>query len=269
MLSGKFCSIKDLVWMLYRDLGTEENISLSDCAEWAVECINLIYQPSSYVKIITGHGDNPDFDITNYKVQLPCNLVSIVAVSVDGYAAVPASGQFHMLQGGLCCGIDELTTQAISSGQFIDNFGNVFDAELGSGTSGNYTTYEVNNGWLTLSIKEGKVCLAYLAIATDECGLPLIPDDIHYKEAIKRFITKNIDYIRFRQNPTERAYRELYEDSEKQYCWAIGAASNKGKAPDTNKMESIKRTLLRIRPDINKFNSFFATQNLQEERKIR
>lgn len=265
MLNNKFVSVKEVIADFYRDTGFNEEVNIGDIAEWTAQCIGLIYQPDTYIKKITGHKEDSNLDIKSYRAELPCDLVNLIAVSVDGYSAIPSSYQFHQLKDGLCCGVDDFTASSLSSGQFIDNLGNVFSAKLGiNGTT--YASYTIDNGWLTLSKKEGKVCLAYLAYPTDCDGFPMIPDDVTFKEAIKRYITKQIDYIKWRTNPTERAYKELYEHSEQQYNWYIAAASNKAKMPDTNKIESIKRTLLRLRPDINKFSTFFKNLNFQEAR---
>jgi len=78
-----------------------------------------------------------------------------------------------------------------------------------------------------------------------------------------------IDYIKFRTNPSDAGYRNLYEHSEKEYNWYIGAASSKLKMPDVNEMESIKRTLLRLKPNVNAYSSFFSTLNSPEVRRLK
>jgi len=268
MTNGKFISLKTVLWEIYRDTGHVEELNMADVAEWALDCIGLIYHPTSYLKVITGHKDRPNLEILNYRAKLPCDLVYLVGIAVDGFIALPSANMFHSLMDGSCCDISNLTS-GISNGTFIDSFGNTFITNAGNRSRGSGVTYELNDDWLTLSVKEGKVCLAYLAIPTDLEGLPLVPDDTTFKEAIKRYVIMKIDYIKFRTNPSDNGYRILYEHSEKEYNWYIGSASAKLKMPDVNQMESIKRTLLRLKPNVNAYSSFFSTLNSPEARRFK
>lgn len=267
MLNGRTISLKQIIWECYRDTAIQDTISQSDMVEWATESLQFINYPDQWEKKVTGYKANPDLDITNYRAKIPCDLVHLVAVSVDGYAAVPASNTFHQLLDGTCCGVDEFSS-LLTDGTFIDNFGNTFLTTFGTKYGSAPLTYELNNDWLTLSVKSGKACLAYLAFPTDCDGFPMIPDNNSYKEAVKRFLMMKIDYIKWRQNPSDSGFKALYEDSEKQWNWYCGQAQNQGKLPDYAHMENIKNMLMRLKPNIKAFDNFYTSLTSREARKL-
>ena len=267
MLNGKNISLKDVVWTFYRDTGLQDTVSLGDLSEWGTEALQFINYPDQWEKVVTRYKSNPDLDITNYKAKIPCDLVHLVAVSVDGYAATPSTNSFHQLLDGACCGVNEFGS-LLTDGTFVDNFGNTFLTTFGTKYGSAPLTYELNNDWLTLSIKKGKVCIAYLRFPVDCDGFPMIPDNNSYKEAVKRFMMMKVDYLKWRQNPSDRGFKDLYEHSEQQWNWYCGQAQNQGKMPDLGKMENIKNMLLRLRPNIKAFSSYFTTLASPEARKL-
>ncbi len=270
MLNGKFTSVKDIIWKIYKDSGIQDEIPFSDCIEWTIDCLELIYHPDQFERKVIGHGSDDSFDVTNYRVKIPCDLVHLVSVSVDGYPALPSTNSFHQLMGGECCEVNEFQADLLASnGIFVDGFGNTFDSSLGLSTNSAPVTYELNNNWLTLSVKTGKVCIAYLAHPTDCDGFPMIPDDVSYREAISRCVLTRLDYIKWRQNPSDQGLRNLYEHSEGQYNWYLAQAQNKAKLPDQNKMESIKRQMLRLKPSVNEWARNFTTLGVSELRKLK
>lgn len=166
-----------------------------------------------------------------------------------------------------CCGIDELGE--VDGDTFIDNFGNVFNTGLGIKYTNNDISYDLNNDYITLSVEEGEVCISYLAIPTDNLGFPLIPDDVSYKEAVKRFLIMKLDYINWRKDPDSRGLQKIYENSQQEWCWYCGQAGNKAKMPDIDGMESIKSMLIRLKPRFDEHRGFFRFLNISEKRRFK
>jgi hypothetical protein len=267
MLSGKLISSKDLIWKIYKDAGFQEELNWSDIIEYFIDTLEFIYHPDNFEKRVMGYKNNPDFDVQNYRVKIPCNLVHLVSLTVDGFPALPSTNTFHQLMDGSCCGVDEFAS-ILSNGTFVDGFGNTFVTNLGTTYSGVPLTYELNNDWITLSVKTGKVCIAYLAHPVDDCGFPMIPDDVFYREALSRGVIARLDYQKWRQNPSDNGLRALYEHSEQQANWYIGGAQNRAKLPDTNKMEVMKNMLLRLKPEINQWAYNFAHLPTGENKRL-
>jgi hypothetical protein len=266
--AAKIISSKEIVWNIYRDTGAQESISHSDIFEWVIEALSLIGNPQGLSKKVTGHKDNPNLEIINYRARLPKDFFKLRQIAVNGFPAYPSSNTFHYLMDGKCCGIDELGS-VLSTGEFRDNFGNIFCTNLGTKYGSTPLTYDLNNDFITLSVKEGKVCLSYLAHAVDCDGFPMVPDDISYKKAVEWYARKQIEYIRWRNNPDSSGYRALYEHAEGEYNWYISQAINSAKMPDHNEMEVIKNSLLKLKPEVNFWQTFYDPLVLPELRQIK
>jgi len=268
MINGKLISTKDIIWKVYKDAGFVDEINWGDAIEWTIDALEFIYHPDNFEKKVTGHKSDPTYDITNYRAKIPCDLVHLVGVTVDGWPALPTTNTYHQLKDGGCCGVDEFAS-LLSNGTFVDNFGNTFITNLGTKYGGAPLTYELNNDWITLSVKEGKLCIAYLAHPTDCDGFPMVPDDVHFREAITKAIVRRLDYLKWRQNPNDRGLKALYDHSDQEYCWYIASAQNRAKMPDVDKMESIKNQMLRLKPSISEWSRNFTTLLSPESRRLK
>ena len=112
---------------------------------------------------------------------------------------------------------------------------------------------------VTTNVKTGKACMAYRAFPIDEDGFPLIPDEERIKEAVYATLLRNVDYIKWREDPESAAKLRLFEHSEREYCFFMASADSRIKTPDAGEMENIKNQILTLKPRINEFNNFFAS----------
>ena len=290
-LNGKYISLKAIMEQVYADNGYQFELPWVDCMMWAEEALNLIGHPRQYIKKITGHKENPNLDIKNYRAQLPCDFYQLEQVAVNGMPAEYSGNTFHHLMDGACCGLEGYSTlvaqvQEQNWGSLVrsydedtqeyvylernDNLSNTeggimsFDLTMNADTTYNPITFELNNNHITLSVKEGEVCMAYLAIPTDEEGLPLIPEDTSYQLAIKKYLTMKIDYIAWRRGELRS---DIFEHSQQEWTWYVGQAGNKAKMPNIDQMEGIKNQIMRLLPKINHHETFFRSLGSPEIRK--
>jgi len=299
-LNGKYISLKSIIEQVYADNGYQFEVPWVDCMQWTEEALNLIGHPRQYVKKVTGHKENPDLSIKNYRAKLPCDFYQLEQIAVNGKAAEYSSNTFHHLLSGDCCGIGEDTGSALyyNGEQVVTrNWGEnvlTYDEATGSYSyqardleemenlnllsnatqqfsigSENYEenariTFDLNNDNITLSVKEGNVCIAYLAVPTDEEGLPLIPEETSYQLAIKKYLTMKIDYIAWRKGELRP---DIFQHSEQEWQWYVGQAGNKAKMPSIDQLEGIKNQVMRLLPNINAHETFFANQSSPELRK--
>ncbi len=293
-LNGKYISLKAIMEQVYADNGYQFELPWIDCMQWAEEALNLIGHPRQYIRKVTGHKDNPDLDIKDYRAHLPCDFYSLEQVAVNGMPAEYSGNTFHHLLDGACCGIEGYTT--LSTEIKERNWGNlvkVTDTDgtvsyeqrdegemdnLNLGYSGLMTfdmtesmysenlpiTFDINNNHITLSEKEGQVCMAYLAIPTDEEGLPLIPEDTSYQLAVKKYLTMKIDYIGWRKGEIRS---DIFQHSEQEWQWYVGQAGNKAKMPNIDQIEAIKNQVMRLLPRVNHHETFFRSLGAPELRK--
>ncbi len=267
MLNGKYISIARLIEELYRDNGYSTEIPWEDLISWTDDALLLIGANQQFLKKVTGTEADPDLDVTDYRAPLPCDFYKLEQIAFDGAPVRFAGSTFQHLLSGECCGLsDSATVTEI----FRDNFGNEFSPQLSASTSASPSdvTFDINNNYMTFNKKEGKVCLAYLAVPMDKDGFPLIPDNISYRKAVKAYLSARLDYLNWRKDPSDRGKKSLYDDSEQQWCWYVGQAGNKAKMPDVAMMESIKNERLRLIPDINQYSNFFKSLGAMERRRL-
>lgn len=255
MIISKFSSSKEIVENVYRDNGYQTELPWVDLQYWIYEALELLQSSQQYIPKVAGVNNFPALEIENYKAVLPCDFHKLSWILVNGCPATLQEGATLQLLDGDCC--DNFTTSIANEAIFKDGFGNIFSSGLGSISaigSCKDITFTLNNNYLTLSVKEGTVCMGYLAFSLDSEGFPLIPDDNKYKIAITKYLTKKLDYIEWRKGNLPK---EVYDNSEEQCNWAMGSASNNVKTPDVHQMEAIKNSLLRLMPRNTQYKSLF------------
>ncbi len=268
MIVNKFISSKSVIEDIFRNTQAAELLPLEDLLYFIYESLALMDQPLQFIKKVTGHIDNPDLDITNYRAELPCDFYKLERIAVNGMPVRYSGNAFHHLMSGACC---DVNTGSSTSDVFIDNFGNMFSpqsSDMISSSGVDSYTFDINDNYLTLSTKEGKVCMAYLAFPTDKEGFPMIPDDIKYKMACQKYLLQKIRYIDWSKDPDSRGKKALFDHDEKEWLWYVGAATSKAKLPDVSQMENLKNQLVRLIPNINEYNNFFNTLGKQQQKRI-
>ena len=297
-LNGKYISLNAIMEQVYADNGYQFELPWVDIMMWTEEALNLIGHPRQYIRKVTGHKENPNLDIKNYRAQLPCDFHSLEQIAVNGMPAEYSGNTFHHLMDGACCGIEGYTTLANDVkerkwGELVkvtedvnedgtSNYGASYYVERNDTLSNteeglmsfdmtttvdsnfNPITFDINNNNITLSCKEGKVCMAYLAIPTDINGLPLIPEDTSYQLAVKKYLTMKIDYIAWRRGELQQA---IFQHSEQEWQWYVGQAGNKAKMPNIDQIEAIKNQTMRLLPQVNHHETFFRGLGSPELRK--
>ena len=290
-LNGKYISLNAIMEQVYADNGYQFELPWVDIMMWTEEALNLIGHPRQYIRKVTGHKENPNLDIKDYRAHLPCDFHSLEQIAVNGMPAEYSGNTFHHLMDGACCGFEGYST--LSSHVQEQNWGTLvkttdeetgmavyverddalsnteggimsFDLTMNADTTYNPITFDLNNNHITLSVKEGQVCMAYLAIPTDEEGLPLIPEDTSYQLAVKKYLTMKIDYIAWRKGELQSA---VFQHSEQEWAWYVGQAGNKAKMPNLDQMEAIKNQTMRLLPKVNHHETFFRSLSTPEVRK--
>ncbi len=144
---------------------------------------------------------------------------------------------------------------------FYDNFGNVYSPQalpINRRLDQVTPTYQLGSGHITFNVKEGKVCMAYLALPMDKEGFPFIPDDVKYKRACSSYLQWKLDYILWRTGIINNA---VYKESKDEYEWAIASAIAHIKTPDVNQAESLRRQLTKMIVRNEDFRTGFVNMN--------
>lgn len=85
--------------------------------------------------------------------------------------------------------------------------------------------------------------MSYYAFPTDDEGMPMIPDNGAFKQAVKSFIAERQAFKMMTMGKFDDGiYKLLLRDRD----WYVGKAQNAHLVPNRDKMESIKNQMLRI-----------------------
>jgi hypothetical protein len=123
-------------------------------------------------------------------------------------------------------------------------------------------TYTVNGNYIFTNFDHGKVLMSYLSIPTDDEGLPLIPADEWWRQAVTYEIAYKIAFKMMLQgNITNQAFQII----ERERDWKVAQAVNKSKIPSIDEMESFKNQWLKLIPNNNNHDTMFKNMQLPEK----
>lgn len=97
-------------------------------------------------------------------------------------------------------------------------------------------TYKLQGHFIYVTEPFTKIEISYKAIDTDECGLPLIPDNAKFIRALERYIKVQHFEILYDQG---KINDKVYERAQQEYCWAVGACETEFNSLSVDKLESV------------------------------
>ena len=127
--------------------------------------------------------------------------------------------------------------------------------------------YKVNNGYIYTNFKHGFVEMSYKALPIDEFGMPMVPDEIKFIRAVVTYLTAQLDKKRWRTTKNN-ADKLIWQESDREALWYIGAARSKAHNPNYDLMESIKNMMLRSIPKLNEHKYGWKNTDLPEQRRF-
>lgn len=116
--------------------------------------------------------------------------------------------------------------------------------------------YELKPGYLYSNIPCGYIKLSYFANYTDEDGLPMIPDNPSYFEAIYWYVAMKLIYIDYFKGNKPQS---LYYDAKRSYNFYRNQAYAEAMMPDQNDIMNISRTWHTLVPEIESYDTFLST----------
>lgn len=304
----KLTSLKEVIAKCYADLDIkEEHVPVSDMVTWGGEALRKIGGFASLVNRITGiadqHGFTPMVPITNYRGELPCDLVRIIGVGLGAtetgsfLPAVIATGTYERVKGdkqsSTTSDIEPYASATIDKVQFISDMmaityndawteynsntqlrtivDKVF-VEDGTNITGIPKTdvteayYTINPPYIDTSLENGYAMIAYKAIPLDCDGYPMIPDDEDVKEAVYWYINMKMLYPQWRQGHLRDA---IYEHAETEWKKKKMAAYATIMMPSHDELTTIQNTWIRLIPKMNEHSTSYQYLGTQERVKIK
>jgi len=236
----QYVSLDIIMDKIYRDNRFMEKVDYFDVVEWSGEVIKLIGAPSAFLKKVTGNSlITPNISIVDYKGELP----------VDYHRVMPG-------------GVRDFDSKVVFRGS-TDTFAKA-PAITGEDSSLAQTdrTYTINDNYIFPSVDDITIEMAYYAFPVDDCGMPRIPDNVKYVNAISSYIAERIG---FGQWTIGKLPDKVYAKLEQERLWYIGAASSAASMRSADEMESWTKGWARLNPVINSHMTSFKYFGAQED----
>lgn len=246
-LTPQTISLQVIVAQVYRDLGITEEYDTIDLIEWAVDALRFINAFGQYEKV------EECIKISNYKAEIPCGLIALLEIDYNGSQLSKASNN----------NFRRINQRVIEPYSY--NLNNLDSLPLKLGRMHylpNGESFIFKNGWIKTSFCDGIIKIKYNKLAVDDDGIPTIPDEVSYKEAITWFIKMKHFY---KKAIKEDRYRWFYQDAEVKWNKYCNQAGTKAMMPDIFTLENIKRNFLSFVPKINSYNNFFDDLNVNNK----
>lgn len=123
-------------------------------------------------------------------------------------------------------------------------------------------TYKIQNSIIFTSIKEGTIEIAYTAVATDNEGFPLIPDDSAFIRALQLYVKKQYFTILF---DLGKITLQSLQNTQQEYGFAVGAAASSLTIPSIDQMESITNSWNTLIQRTTQHKTGFINNGVQEK----
>lgn len=125
-------------------------------------------------------------------------------------------------------------------------------------------TYKLQGNVIFTSMKCGKIELAYYAMAVDDEGYPMVPDDSSFIKALELYIKKECFTVLF---DLGKINREVYQNTLQEYMFYAAQAQTSLIKPSYDQMEAICNAFNTLVPRMSEHRTGYV--NMGSKEKIR
>ena len=271
----KSCSIEEVIARIIRNTRIFDPSFIIDMNEWIPEAMGMMKTQYQYSPAFM------DISVNFHKGKLPCDLVSLQAVEYGGcrlnysstvkhYKTGPAVGKEQpivpVFTSEAMAQVSSYVETNIIEGRPVQTpYNNIvwrstletLAAACSLPLSSHW--YQTEMDWLNTSICDGDVRLHYYAIPVDENGLPLIPDNEDYKQALYYYVRAMM--IGAGYDDKIFKYEQLMQHFETHAARAIGQI----RYPSLDMKHQQIKTQVRFIPPENYWENYFSVQSPEQE----
>jgi hypothetical protein len=192
----KSCSIEEVIARIIRNTRITDPSFIIDMNEWIPEAMGMMktkyqLQPVAQNVLIEFH-----------KAKLPCNLDSLEAVVYNGYRlqtsnGISRTGVKHVnvpktkypdvfVSGTVLQPVPSYNLENSLMWQSVVVSADTLNQCSSIPTGGDW--YKIEMGWITTSMRDAVISLYFWQVPLDANGLPLIPDNEDYKQALYYYV---------------------------------------------------------------------------------
>lgn len=241
MYNGNTVSLKRVIWKVMNSR-LMQDLTYELAAEFASEAIRLIGAPLAYEDKVT----RPPLKVIDHKAQMPAGVILV--------RGVRAFSSNHILEKEVGIPMTWATDIYHESVGCEEQDGKCADL-------GFEVTYTIQSNVITTSFSTGYVEVAYQALATDEDGFPLVPDNQDFLLALEY-------YIRYRYleplwevgKITDKVFNRI----DQMKSWYIGAAQSDMQLANMDHVEAMMNSVNRLIINSNAQRNFFKFMGKHE-----
>jgi len=232
-MAVQYRSIKVILDRLLRNSLMNE-LTFESAIDYTVDFFGINGIPEMYIEKLY------KTEIRDYRASLPCDFIEEKQILF--------STQFHQAA--------KFYPARYATDTFHDNLKCASNLDKSIDFS-----YSINNNFIFASIENGLLQMSYLAIATDDDGYPLLPDDTNFLLALEWYI-KCQYYTKLWEEGNLEDKR--LQHAEQEYAWAVGRLSAKMKMLSLGKAEAFFNTMNQLLPRTNEFSKRFRNAGTKE-----
>lgn len=178
-----------------------QDITLETAVDYCVDFMRIVGTPGIFEE------KTEIIRVKEYRATLPCDYYQVIQIrKVGGASFRYSTDSFHMSE----C---------------------KHDYKRGV----NDLTYKIQGNIIYTSIEDGDIEISYEAIATDEDGYPLIPDNSSFTRALELYIKKKQFTVLFDLGEISPA---VLQNVQQEYAWAVGDCESEFNRLSIDKAES-------------------------------
>ena len=193
-----------------------QDVNLESAIRYSLDFISKMGLPEIYIEKIA------TVEIENYRGKLPCDLLIINQVR------------------------DSRTKECLRA--MTDNF-NTMSEGIASQPS-----FKTQDTIIYTSFCDGCVDISYKAISTDDDGIPLLPENPIFLDALEGYIKKKRFTILFDQG---KIALNVLQNAQMEYAHAAAQCQGMFATPSESEMQSITGMMHQLIPRINEFKYGF------------
>lgn len=222
----KLTSVKTVIYKVVRDLNIgDTEIPVDDFIEWIGEGLQHI---GSYYQLTSREGV---IEIENYKGELPCD--------------------FYKME------------RLLYSNGYLLNNENIVGTSNKEISANKFSVRDINiiHNVITTSFETGTINIQYLAIPVDEDGLPMVPDDVSFMDALFWRCVYQLSLRGYEFRQTQFRDVNFTKSMWNRYCLQARGEAN---SPDVDMSQRLLNNYLRfVKKD--EYKNSFATLGQKEQ----
>ena len=211
--------------------------SFESIIDYTIDFIQLVGCPQMFEE------KTAILEVSKYRAKLPCDYVSMIQVRIND---------------------PKYNTRHDTFRYSTDSF-HYSETKPSIGLRGTDFTYKIQGGIIYTSTENITIEIAYNAIATDDEGFPLLPDNASFLRALELYIKKSRFTILF---DLGKINGNILNQTLQDYSWAVGDCQSEFSRLSLDKAESLFNSWNTLLIRAKEHSKGFVNNGIKEYKKV-